>query len=276
MGGISVGILGPGSLISDSLVPRLQQTYLVVPMSRSGADSKARTEPSSIPLWISLMPIAALPERFDMLAARGARRVVALSSTSVFTKTSSSEAAERALATNIATGEQRLIAWAQARGVEWLILRPTLIYGRGRDRNISEIARFIRRFGFFPVFGAALGLRQPVYLDDVASACMSALEAENLKGGSYNISGGEALPYREMVVRIFHALGQRPRIISTPLWSFKLAVAGVRLLPRFRDWSSAMAERMNQDLVFDHAPAARDFGFSPRPFQLRADDLPPG
>lgn len=96
MGGISVGILGPGSLISDSLVPKLQQTYLVVPMSRRGADSKARTEPSSIPLWISLMPIAALPERFDMLAARGARRVVALSSTSVFTKTSSSEAAERA------------------------------------------------------------------------------------------------------------------------------------------------------------------------------------
>lgn len=276
MGGSSVGILGPGSLVSDSLVPMLQQTYLVVPMSRSGADSIARTEPSGIPLWISLMPIAALPERFDMLAACGARRVVALSSTSVFTKTASSEAAERTLATNIATGEQRFIAWAQARGVEWLILRPTLIYGRGRDRNISEIARFIHRFGFFPVFGAAQGLRQPVYLDDVASACVSALEAENLKGGSYNISGGEILPYREMVVRIFHALGKQPRLISTPLWSFRLAVAGVRLLPRFHDWSSAMAERMNQDLVFDHAAAARDFGFSPRPFQLCADDLPPG
>jgi hypothetical protein len=34
-----------------------------------------------------------------------------------------------------------------------------------------------------------------------------------------------------------------------------------------------MAERMNRDLVFDHSEATRDFGFTPRPFVLSAEDV---
>jgi hypothetical protein len=37
----------------------------------------------------------------------------------------------------------------------------------------------------------------------------------------------------------------------------------------------AMAKRMNEDLVFDHAPAVRDFGFAPTPFRVQIDDLLP-
>lgn len=270
-----VGVLGPGSLVGDSLVPQLKQTYAVDLVLRHDATvAGPEAVPPRIPLWISLMPIRALHDRFDMLAAHGARRIVALSSTSVFTKTASSDAAERTLANQIAASEKRFIAWAQGQGVEWLILRPTLIYGWGRDQNVSVIARFIRRFGFFPVFGPAKGLRQPIHADDVTSACIRALAAKDVKNASYNISGGETLSYRDMVIRIFQALEKRPRLVTTPLWLFHLAVAGVRMLPRFGDWSSAMAERMNQDLVFDHSSAERDFGFSARPFRLQPQDLP--
>jgi hypothetical protein len=46
------------------------------------------------------------------------------------------------------------------------------------------------------------------------------------------------------------------------------------VLPRFRKWSFSMAERMQIDMVFDHAAATRDFGFNPRPFQVDKSDLP--
>jgi hypothetical protein len=46
-------------------------------------------------------------------------------------------------------GEENLKAWAESKGVEWVILLPTLIYGHGRDKNISEIIQFIRRFSDF-------------------------------------------------------------------------------------------------------------------------------
>lgn len=209
-----------------------------------------------------------------MLESRGVRRVVALSSTSLLTKNASSDAAEQALARRLAEGERRFVAWAEAHDVGWVILRPTLIYGLGRDRNVGEIARFIRHLGFFPIFDRASGLRQPVHAEDVAAACLSALAREDALNRAYCLSGGETLAYREMVCRVFSALGKRPRLCSVPLFVFRLAVMGLRRLPRFRHWSMAMAERMNRDLVFDHADAARDLGFAPRPFRLQAGDLP--
>jgi hypothetical protein len=35
-----------------------------------------------------------------------------------------------------------------------------------------------------------------------------------------------------------------------------------------------MAKQMNEDLVFDHAAAVRDFGFASRPFRPAIEDLP--
>jgi nucleoside-diphosphate-sugar epimerase len=182
--------------------------------------------------------------------------------------------AEQATAAKLIDGETRLQAWAESRGIKWVILRPTLIYGLGRDKNISEIARFIRRFGFFSVLGEAKGLRQPIHAMDVAGACLAALQGSAASNRAYNISGGETLAYRDMVARIFMALGRLPRLLTVPLWVFRLAVTTLRCLPRYRQWSAAMAERMNHDLVFDHADAARDLDFKPRAFALAAEDLP--
>ena len=209
-----------------------------------------------------------------MLEVYGARRVVALSSTSRFTKDDSSDPEERAIALRLADAEARVQAWAASHGVEWIILRPTLIYGLGRDKNIAEIARFVRRFGFFPLFGRAKGLRQPVHADDVAKACLAALRAPCVANQAYNISGNETLTYREMVSRIFAALGRRPRLLTVPLSVFRVAIGCLRWLPRYRHWTTAMAERMDRDLIFEHVDAKQDLGFSPRSFSIDSKDLP--
>ncbi len=77
-----------------------------------------------------------------------------------------------------------------------------------------------------------------------------------------------------MVGRIFAAQGRVTRVLSIPLWMFKLAVSLLRCLPRYRHWTTAMAERMNRDLVFDHTEATRDFGFQPRAFTLEQKSMP--
>ena len=125
------------------------------------------------------------------------------------------------------------------------------------------------------MFGKANGLRQPIHAQDVAGACIGALQASDAANRAYNISGGETLTYRDMVARVFAALGRRPRLLTVPLWAFRLAGAVLRYVPRYRQWSVAMVERMNRDLVFDHTEAARDLGYMPRPFNLTEDDLCP-
>jgi uncharacterized protein YbjT (DUF2867 family) len=240
---------------------------------RQVSDYPQRDE-TDIAYWICLAPIWVLPEYFDLLEAQGARRVVVLSSTSRFTKNKSVDPEEQVLAHRLAYGETRMQGWAESRGVEWVILRPTLIYGLGMDKNITEIMHFIRRFGFFPLFGKANGLRQPIHVEDVAIASLAALKSTVAANHAYNISGGETLPYREMVSRVFDVLRRRPRFVMIPMVVFKLAVACLSILPRYKHWSSAMAERMNHDLVFDHSDATRDLGFSPRPFRLTAHEMP--
>jgi len=284
-----VGVLGASSLVGAYLLPQLATAGWQVqafsrqaermgaikaegitwhsPAGKSNADNPVMTCAD----WISLAPIWVLSQYFSWMAACGARRVVAVSSTSRWVKTASSDPAERLLAERLAGGEQELTDWASQNKIEWIILRPTLIYGDGRDRNISSIARFIQRFGFFPLLGEGRGLRQPIHAREVAIACRQVLTAQHIANRAYEISGGETLSYRNMVCRVFEALGRHPRIVSVPLWCFRLAAAGAQLLPPFRNLSTAMAERMNQDLVFDHSAASQDWGFTPGPFRPNFD-----
>lgn len=284
---LRVGLLGATSLVGRCLIPLLLESDIrVSAFSRNppeptidGVAWQNLSAPSafgqnSIEHWLCVAPIWVLPDYFSLLEASGVRRVVVLSSTSLFTKEGSSDLEEQNVARRLRDAEASVRAWAKASGVEWVILRPTLIYGCGEDKNITEIARFIRRFGFFPLLGRANGLRQPVHAKDVAGACLAALQANRVMNSAYNISGGEILPYRDMVGRIFVAMGRPSRLVSVPLWAFRVAVKLLRFLPRYRHWSVAMAERMNRDLVFDHSDAKNDFGFSPRLFQLAREDLP--
>lgn len=289
----TLGVIGATSFVGRCLLPLVQSSYKVVAFSRqSGMQSTLQVdwhlppniggsadqfngfEKRRISYWICLAPIWVLPEYFQILKASGAKRVVALSSTSRFTKNYSSEASERLFVERLINAEHQVQLWAESQGVEWVIVRPTLIYGIGKDKNISEIIRLIRRFRFFPLLGAANGLRQPVHVQDVAEACFAALLSSVAMNKSYNISGREIITYKQMVERIFTVLGIRVCFLNLPLGLMRLGVLILSVLPRFRSWTPAMVERMNQDLVFDHSEATADFDFSPRAFQLEEEDIP--
>lgn len=286
-----VGLLGATSPVGECLLQQLMQNHChITAFSRYPATqihpqitwqqlntinpAKIDAEKNKIPVWLCVAPIWILPAYFDLLLAFGVRRIVVLSSTSRFTKNTSFDVNERKIALQLIEGEELVQTWAITHKVEWIILRPTLIYGYGRDKNVAEIAQFICRFGFFPVFGAANGLRQPIHVEDVASACFYAISTSNVTGRSYNLTGGETLPYREMVKRVFEALDRTPRLLTVPLWFFRTVTWGLRWLPRYQHWTAAMAERMNQDLIFDSSDTRRDLNFSPRPFKLTTEDLP--
>ncbi|WAK02046.1 NAD-dependent epimerase/dehydratase family protein [Methylobacter sp. YRD-M1] len=286
-----IGIIGATSFVGECLLDRLAGLDVeITAFSRKpqkiSSDRHASklswrvlgenaADPSAVPYsvetraienWVSLGPIWALPEVFPMLEAYGIRRIVALSSTSRFTKKASRDASEQVLAEHLISGEESLKAWAEKQGVEWAIIQPTMIYGYGKDRNIARIAHFIERFGFFPLLGKATGKRQPVHVEDVVDACCSALFSERALNRSYVVSGKEQLTYRAMVERIFLSMGKSPVLLSLPLGVFQYAVMFLRILPRFKSLTVEMVSRMNQDMVFDHEEAAQDLGFKPRGF----------
>ncbi|HDN26161.1 MAG TPA: NAD-dependent epimerase/dehydratase family protein [Thioploca sp.] len=272
-------VTGATSQIGRFLLPRLQAAdFTVTALSRQQnsatgivwqqADLRTLSLPISQPsLLFHIAPLPLLPPLLTRLPLDAPlRRVIAFSSTSRFTKATSSHFKERAIATQLIEAETQFMTECQARGIAWTLFRPTLIYGCGIDKNVSFIARFIHRFGFFPLLGQGTGLRQPVYADDLAAACVQACQFSATVNKAYNLSGGQMLSYRDMVEAIFHHLGKKPRIMSIPLPIFKLMTRCISWLPAFAHLSTAMITRMNQDLCFEHTAAYHDFGYSPRTF----------
>jgi len=217
------------------------------------------------PTVLSLSPIWVLPKALPALKAAGMERLVAFSSTSVFTKQASPSAYERGVVKALADGEAQTIAFCEASGVAWTILRPTMIYAEGQDQNVSRLARLIRRFGVLPLAGRGEGRRQPVHAADLAQGAVAAAASPSAANRAYDLPGGETLTYRQMAERVFAALGRKPRIISAPpaVWRLGLALAS----PLLPGATAAMGGRMSEDLVFDGDPARRDFGWTPRPFR---------
>jgi len=205
----------------------------------------------------------------------GAARVVAFGSTSVEVKGDSSEPAERDVARRLREAEATLFTAARERGVAATVLRPTLVYGAGRDATLSAIAALASRTGFFVLPRDADGLRQPVHVQDLADAAQQVLQHPATAGWAYALGGGEVLGYAEMVRRSLAVLEPRPRLLRVPLPLFRGALSLAHAAGRLRSMNAAALARMREPLVFDIEPARRDFGYAPRPFNPTREMLVP-
>ena len=221
------------------------------------------------PLWL-------LPDNLESIVQSGIHRTIAFSSTSIETKKKSQNRLEQSIVLALSNAEKRLRQRTEELDVKLTLLRPTMIYGFGKDKNVMAIAHFIQRFGFFPIAGSGRGLRQPVHALDLAEASIQCLDEEATFGKTYNLGGGEQLSYKHMVERIFSGMGRTPRILQIPLSIYKTLVRMAIKLKVTNGVSVETAQRMNEDLCFDNSPAERTFGYHPSKFLQNPErDLPP-
>jgi len=207
---------------------------------------------------ISAGPLAALGQWLAQHDAAPARAVVAVSSMSVVTKQDSAIARERAMMAGLRAGEQALTTQCERLGMRWTLLRPTLIYGAGLDRNLTPLARRARRWRWFPL-PHGTGLRQPVHAADVAEAARRALVCPEANGKILSIGGGERLPVREMFARTRRSVG---------VWT--LPVPLCRWMRGYLAWILPSARgplsRLDTDLVADNDEITQILGLRPRAF----------
>ncbi len=187
----------------------------------------------------------------------GIKRAVFISTTAIFTQLNAKSkkvrvAAELAIETS---------------GLQYTILRPTMIYGSPRDRNMWRLIRFMRYSPIVPVFGDGQYLQQPIYVDDVAQAVVSCLSNDNTIGKSYNIAGKHPLTYNVVIDTIAKVMNKR-------VWKFHIpsrpVVSLLSLIERMRIPFPIKAEqvlRLNENKNFSYAEAQSDFGFSPLAFE---------
>jgi nucleoside-diphosphate-sugar epimerase len=151
-------------------------------------------------------------------------------------------------------------------GLDFTILRPTMIYGTPKDRNMIRLLRYLQRFPIVPVPGSGEFRQQPVHVEDVAQAIVDCIEPEATVRRAYNLSGGSSLTFNEVIDCASRALGVRRRKLHLPLRPTLWAVRALKRMGVGLGIKEEQLLRINEDKCFDHSDAQRDFGFSPRTF----------
>lgn len=204
---------------------------------------------------IHLVNIRSSPQMTEACRLSGVRRVVYVNTTGVFSRYQKYSALYKELEAKILDN-----------GLDYTIIRPTMIYGNQRDKNIHKLVKVVNRFPVVPVLGRGQGLMQPIYAQDLARVIAEALVRPVAVGKAYNVAGKRPLPYIEILRTIARALDKKRWFVHIP-YSLALAAGFVGNYIPNGLVDLEKVQRLSEDKAFDYSEAARDLGFAPRSFK---------
>lgn len=150
--------------------------------------------------------------------------------------------------------------------MEWVILRPSLVYAEVRRGIFHRLARLVASLPVVPLVGGGREPIRPIHRDDLAAVALEALRSPAAAGGVYPIGGPEEWDLRAMVLAMRRQLGRRPVTVPLPLPLCRLGSILGEMLFEDPPLTSDNLEGMTRALPCDITAAARDLAFTPRPF----------
>ncbi|MCX7749871.1 MAG: NAD-dependent epimerase/dehydratase family protein [Clostridia bacterium] len=224
-------------------------------------DEALRKACQGIETIVHIVNIRYSPKVMQIAAEMGVKKVILIHTTGMYSKF-------RAYAEEYIKIEKEIIANCK---VDYVILRPTMIYGSIRDHNMHKLIHYIKKHKFFPVFGSGKGLMQPVHARDLAKAIFLVLENNMAVNRCYNIPGANPLPYRDILkliaVRVnpgikFLYIPYRISLMMGIIYNFMFTLIGKK-----GQISIEQIRRLSEDKCYSYEEADRDFGYSPITFE---------
>lgn len=185
------------------------------------------------------------------------KKCIFTSTTALFTKLNASSKAVRIAAEKTITNST----------LNWVIIRPTMIFGRKGDRNMERLVRLLKKIPVLFVPGGGKAMQQPIFVDDVAQALVKSYFSDKASCKAYNVSGKEPLSFREVVRVTGKLLKRKVFIISLPLKPCRLLLRFYEKLSSKPRLKEEQLLRLNENKAFNHVAAKKDFGFKPQTFE---------
>jgi uncharacterized protein YbjT (DUF2867 family) len=157
-----------------------------------------------------------------------------------------------------------------ASGLEWTVLKPSVMFGE-RDGFFNLIAPLVRRLplirfnpGIVPVPGLGGARFQPIWVEDVARVIVASLERSDTVRKSLELGGPRYWTYREIVQEVLRGMGARRLIVPVPVAVIALVAA---IYEHLGVWFPTSTDQLRQLKLDNTGPLTliRDtFGFEPR------------
>jgi nucleoside-diphosphate-sugar epimerase len=165
-----------------------------------------------------------------------------------------------------ALAEEALLRVAQETGLEVVSIRPRFVYGNFDLYILPRLVRAAQRKRI-PLVRGRGAICDLVYVRDCVQALRLAAEAP-VAGQSYNITSGECLNLREILLEVARWLGCTVHFVELPARVLSTAVAaielGSRLAGRTPPLSRAQLRWYRNDHHFSITKARRELGYQPR------------
>jgi NADH dehydrogenase len=148
-------------------------------------------------------------------------------------------------------------------GLQWIILRPSEVYGPQMKEGIGELISWVKNLKFIPVVGDGSYCMSPVYIDDVVEAMAQVVMNPDLTNRKLNLCGPEIIPFWEVIDRLSRYLEVRRNKVFIPVWIARLGVslASLMKLGSFTpDQISRLLCKKDQDI----SQTATVISYSPR------------
>lgn len=187
----------------------------------------------------------------------GVKRAIFISTTGIYTNLNPDSK-------EIRLDAEQLI---KSSNLDYTIIRPTMIFGTPRDRNMWKLMKYLNRMCVLPILGSGNYLQQPVYVKDLADAIIKAYKNPISINKAYNISGAKSLTYNEVVDITGKVLGKKVYKVHVPM---KLAYKLLEIYEKLSKNPILKAEqvlRLNEDKDFSHKIARKDLGYNPLTFE---------
>ena len=147
----------------------------------------------------------------------------------------------------------------------FLVLRSTMIYGGGKDKNMNNVIKFINNYKFFFGFGSGNNLFRPIFYKDLAKAVFNGYKNEEIEG-FIDVAGETIISYKNILKTIFLELNLKPRIIILPLNLIMIILKFIELCKIKLPIKSEQIMRLKEDKSFEIDTARKSLDFKPVSF----------
>src|SRR5688572_4606214 len=144
-------------------------------------------------------------------------------------------------------------------GVPYAIVRPTFLFGGGRDILANNIAWILRRMPVFVAPGDGRYLVQPIHVDDLACICLRA--AHGRGGAIMDAAGPDTMSFEELVRAIRAAVGRRTPILHTPPAAMAALARALGLVVRDVVLTADEIRGLTSGLLVSHRPVLGHISF---------------
>ena len=142
----------------------------------------------------------------------------------------------------------------RASGLDWTIVRPTLVIGDGGGIEFNMFRDYVKRFPVYFMPGGGKCLKRPVRSVDLVKGIAVAGLAENSVGKTYALAGSTVMSMAEMAKHVLVAAEMHHLMLPLPWWISKRLAA----LKSWVGGERVSAEQALAGFLYDAAPSIED------------------